>query len=487
MIQRINTYGELELSWVLPSAINLTYILEENKPAFNYNIHYFYHLIDIICDKMEYLDLDDENQWVHLSSTKLREFNKHYRKYITYLHERGIICLNPSYKKNERCKGFKLTPKYYDGIPTEIALNRYKDSVIWKNAKGLKGIVKEPRKRPEPSPHEHLTKWFNDKLQIVVDGAHREIEQIFPRYGRVKTSGAKGEILRKKTDGKFKALRAVKRIASCDYFHHVDDNIGRFHSNLTGLKKELRDYITYDGKKLVNLDIKNSQPLLSGVLLNPNFYQSGENFNIYSFNSLHTLLNNKLSHFNKSLQSLPYSIMLTQSQQTLIQTEFQEYLELVQSGKSYEMLSELIYPGKEFDRKKIKETTYIIFFCDNRHGSKARKIEQPFIDRFPNIHALFCGLKKYNKKVLSHVLQRLESHVVIERATRRIAQERPDLPIFTIHDSITTTVGDEDYVEQVLKEEIKAITGLNACIGREYWSEDKEAINANISPLNKAV
>lgn len=472
MIQRINTFGDLEIIWVIPSAINLTEILVKHAPPFSYNIHYFYHLIDTICDMMEYLDLDDEDQWVHLSSKRLKKFNKDYKKYLDYLRARGIIAINPSYKVGERCKGFRLSTKYYDGSPVDILLNRYKDSVIWKNAKALKGVTKKTKAQPETNAHEHLIKWFNDKLQIDVAGAHKKIEQLYPRYGGNIGSSVRGEIVRTKADGKFKALRAVKRLASGDFYHHVDDNIGRFHSNLTGLKKELRNYITYDGKSLVTLDIRNSQPLLSGVLLNPAFYQHGENFNIYSFNSLHTLLNHKLSSFHKPLQSLPYSIMLTQSEQTLIQTEFQEYLKLVQSGQFYEMLSELIYPGKEFDRKKIKETTYIIFFCDNRHGRKERKLEQPFIDKFPHVHALFCALKKYNKKVLSHVLQRMESHIVIERATRRIAHERPDLPIFTIHDSITTTVGDEDYVYQVLKEEIKAITGLNSSIGREYWVKD---------------
>jgi hypothetical protein len=52
----------------------------------------------------------------------------------------------------------------------------------------------------------------------------------------------------------------------------------------------------------------------------------------------------------------------------------------------------------------------------------------------------------------------------------RIASERPDLPIFTIHDSIVTTVGNEEYIEQVMREEIVRLTGLNPKFGIEYWS-----------------
>jgi hypothetical protein len=46
----------------------------------------------------------------------------------------------------------------------------------------------------------------------------------------------------------------------CDY--------GRVHTNLTNLRSDLRQFLTYQGMSLVNLDLKNSQPLIFASVLN---------------------------------------------------------------------------------------------------------------------------------------------------------------------------------------------------------------------------
>jgi hypothetical protein len=57
-------------------------------------------------------------------------------------------------------------------------------------------------------------------------------------------------------------------------------------------------------------------------------------------------------------------------------------------------MSELLYPGQPFDRAKMKETIFIIFFADNRHGPKLRKLEAPFRAKFPHVYEVFSLLKK---------------------------------------------------------------------------------------------
>jgi hypothetical protein len=58
---------------------------------------------------------------------------------------------------------------------------------------------------------------------------------------------------------------------------------------------------------------------------------------------------------------------------------------------------------------------------------------------------------------------------MIQSVAKRISRERPDLPIFTIHDSIATTIGNEEYVKSIVKEEAYRITGLRVKLGMEYW------------------
>ena len=55
-------------------------------------------------------------------------------------------------------------------------------------------------------------------------------------------------------------------------------------------------------------------------------------------------------------------------------------------------------------------------------------------------------------------------------ASKRIAKECPDLPIFTIHDSIATTFGNEHYLATIITEEVKNLTDLDVQLGYEYWT-----------------
>ena len=475
MICRTNTFEETEYYWLIPSAIDLPTILKEHPPTFSYKIHYFYYLIDIICDRMDFLDEKDKVKWVALKSTRMQRIIPKYYQYLQYLKDRGILDYNPSYRVGEACKGFRISSEYYGGSPIEVPITR-KDWVIWKKVQELKGLKKCKKIKVKDDGYSHLSKWFNEKLVIDVQGARNEMKSIFPTIPEWrKYTNSKGKIIWTNKNTRFKSERAIRRLECGDFYHRIDTKIGRYHSNLTGLKKELRNFLTFDSKRLVALDIRNSQPLLSGLLLNPKFYEKMENFNILSITSLLSL-----EHINQffihSIPSICNTIMLGESSESLIHKEFQQYLALVQKGTFYEEMAQLLYPRKRIDRKHIKRDIYIIFFSKNKCRMKLKRNKMPFKRGFPTVYSIFNMLKKYNSKILSHILQRLESHIVIESATRRIALERPDLPIFTIHDSITTTVGDEDYVEGVLKEEIKAVTRLDANIGKEYWDKPNESI-----------
>ena len=54
---------------------------------------------------------------------------------------------------------------------------------------------------------------------------------------------------------------SAEKIGRQDYYLLHDDNVYRFHSNLTNMRSVIRNAVTYDGQKLISIDIKNSQPL----------------------------------------------------------------------------------------------------------------------------------------------------------------------------------------------------------------------------------
>jgi len=55
---------------------------------------------------------------------------------------------------------------------------------------------------------------------------------------------------------------------------------------------------------------------------------------------------------------------------------------------------------------------------------------------------------------------------------KRITKEKPRLPIFTIHDSVVTTVGHQEYVEAIIKEELEKATGILSSCKIEYWKPE---------------
>jgi hypothetical protein len=239
---------------------------------------------------------------------------------------------------------------------------------------------------------------------------------------------------------------------------------------VANIKKELRAYITYDGQKLVNIDIKNSQPLFSTLLISEAFYDlRTKPLNIFNIPSVLPLLSNP---HDKHVSFIGHYIMLVKNSKTQYSKGFQRYKSLVLSGDFYRRISKIIAGGEPFDKAQMKTMMFMVFFSSNRFiGQPQAKYKKLFRQHFPEVYEVFKRIKKGNHAALSHLLQRIESNIIVERASRRIALERPDLPIFTVHDSIATTVGNEDYVETVIKEEVYNYTGLKVKLGREYWTD----------------
>lgn len=147
--------------------------------------------------------------------------------------------------------------------------------------------------------------------------------------------------------------------------------------------------------------------------------------------------------------------------------KYKEFLEMVHSGDFYKRIYTKLYPEKQYDRPKAKLMILIYFFSNNRAKSKFKK---DFKNALPEVHKLFALIKRKNHTALSHILQRIESEIIIERVTKRISLEKPDLPIFTIHDSVVTIQRSEDYVTRIIKEEVKKATGFDVKLGLEYWN-----------------
>ena len=83
---------------------------------------------------------------------------------------------------------------------------------------------------------------------------------------------------------------------------------------------------------------------------------------------------------------------------------------------------------------------------------------------------LMCS--NFGNTQLSVLLQQIESYLVLKIICKRITNEKPRLPIFTIHDSVVTTAGHEEYVDAVIKEELEKAIGIPPAYKIEYWKPE---------------
>jgi len=206
---------------------------------------------------------------------------------------------------------------------------------------------------------------------------------------------------------------SVELISGGDIFFKVDTKGNRAHTNLTNLASDLRKFITYDGRKLGQVDLKNSQPFL-----------------------LNLVIKNKINLRNEDEYA-----------------EYTKFKELTQEGQFYEYLMNAfgIENTNEEARKEFKLLFFgRVFFDVNR--KELKKEEKLFQELFPTIFRLIRELKKDDYTNLALSLQKAESKAIITECVRRIRIEEPEMFVSTIHDSIVGELHNLDYFREVVED-----------------------------------
>lgn len=448
-----------DLYWEIPSSVDLEGFLKKYPPDFRYKKDHFYHIIDYLSRAMDFDDPDANAGYVNVNAQRLQHVIHNYKAYLNHLLTHRFIQTDMKYVVGKKSFGYRLNNyRYHQAAVKRIPIN---DLVVRRHK--LKEVEELRTKLADTQKHyHHLTKWF-EHLEIDREGAIQRVEKLYPEQ----TGPIRGTRKGKASDWekRYRGIQAIEKIANKEFYYSVDDNVGRFHSNLTNLKKELRNYITYDGKKLVNVDIKNSQPLLSLLLFRKEFYTGESQYiSIKNIPSSIPLLTNS----NQSFYS--FTIMLVKSLERIDIHDINTYIEMVNSGAFYEKVSELLNPTAKFDKPSLKEMVFIMFFSKNTSMKLPRaKFKRDFKACFPQTYDIFRRIKVKNHTALAHLLQRIESLIMIQNVAAKISKERPELPIFTIHDSVVTTIGNEGYVSTVIQEEVSRLTGLHARLGIEIW------------------
>lgn len=202
-------------------------------------------------------------------------------------------------------------------------------------------------------------------------------------------------------------------IADKEWFFSSDKNTGRVFNNITNLSRDLRKFLRLDGKPVFEVDVANSQPLL-----------------LYA------------SYENKT------------------GAEAQRYLQIVESGKFYELLQALT---GEDDRKKIKVQFLTFLFSEEKDLAKWKlPIENAFAREFPELTAIIAAMRKADKDALWKKLQSLEASLIIGKVVPKC--QALGLRVLTIHDSLLTLEEDVKTVKALIEEVFASNLGVKVTV-----------------------
>lgn len=276
----------------------------------------------------------------------------------------------------------------------------------------------------------------------------------------------------KETDQYNSIVSSATRILNNDITYSIDNTSGRFHSNVTNMPKSLRPFLRINDEPLINLDISNSQPYLSTILLTDP---------------------GKVSYMTKN----PAFALLLQSLKVSLKEDVKKYISLVISGNIYEyLMNEFSKEGLQLGRDETKKMMLRILFARNRlpKDETNRKARLIFKNRFPIVNKIFSkirGSEKGNKfenfKRFAILLQSIESYLMLDIIVKRINRELPGTIAITIHDSIMTGVltDNVEAIRKIMIEELTFFVGFAPKIKVEGIKEEKESnINNNKSLTN---
>jgi hypothetical protein len=106
-------------------------------------------------------------------------------------------------------------------------------------------------------------------------------------------------------------------------------------------------------------------------------------------------------------------------------------------------------PGE--DRGQFKERLFAdVFF--GKHGYRS-PLKQHFEREFPTMAWMLQSLKERDYRHVARLMQSYESTLFIAIICQRIMNEQPELPVFTIHDSILAICDGVEFVRDVIREE----------------------------------
>ena len=424
--------------------------IKQNPPKFDYDIAYFFFIINRITTN--HYTKDKKKEFTRVNIQKLHKLSIYsIGSYMKYLKKYEFIFSDNTYKPKVKSYGYKLNENLLIG---EFYFN------VEPGTKLFEKIIHTQR----------LKKTNFAKMQDYL----KKMKDLFMSI-EIDTEAAKKWINENSTEAE-KHFRRTMLLQFQDkrfrYFKRNRTN-GRLDTNLTNIKKELRYCLKGDW---TSFDLKNSQPFfLYSNILNNTSINPMENHRTYgcekgSLSVEDSFGVSTLKKISKSRKKSRFRNFTTLS------LELNKFKKAVLNGKYYESLM-----NGTLTRDEAKNTNWGVYFSKNYEQTKFsyfipyKKEKEIFAGIYPYIYEIIKILKEKDHARLAIFLQKVESFVFIDTIAYRLVQ-KGIIPL-TVHDSIIVPSHQKERAKQIIEGTFQELFGTIPAFHIESYKELKESLN----------
>lgn len=378
----------------IPLNVNPEWFNARFRDRYCYLIHKIQE--EIFFNKKEYIKLD---------AVILKKLcgNK-YREMLNELHSQGLIVCRDTgttlQKRNRKGNLIKSENKVFEYSLSDLTRKQgLKQHTLTDNK--LKGKLSVYR-----DTYISNLSWLKPSLDKIVIDRTRAIDFVYRNYAFTPP-----EKLNEKRE---KRIRYIDKIANNPANLLKQDKAGRVYSNVVCMAKDIRQFITVNGKELISIDISCSQ----------------------------------LFHF------IP--LLLDYSGRQGIAPDVKLFNDLVLQSRIYEYLIEACnFKGS---RGAFKDKFFSnIWYCSNEQPIKS-PVRTAFKELFPTV---WRAIRHYKENLTGYSLdtfknfpihlQKLESENIIDGILKDLTTSYPDKVFIPIHDCIMTTPENEKLVFETMQ------------------------------------
>jgi hypothetical protein len=305
-----------------------------------------------------------------------------------------------------------------------------------------------------------------------------------------KFDGDKEEMTNRINDNIKDMKSKIRSIQNKKFRQSVSKSNHRLISVITNLKKELRYYIRINGNRLVEVDMKSSQPYILGSILTDRFF-SGDTSIDYSLNRIYPQLYNLFDDIVYN----PTSGVISEIEKSIYNNKkgFPKYfmsggLDNCPEVQSYRNLPfkdgfyshfNFSYLKGDFETQKVKDDIMLVLNLKELEKRKHIELIQQFKIHFPNINSFLESVNSLNvfKAAVAKLLQRSESYLFLLVGCKAVNEQLPNVPFLTIHDSILIEEQYSETTKRILEESITNSTQLEAGMSIKKPKNPIENIN----------